>query len=415
VQIGIRDGWTTIQHHPVGRVIWDRHNLGIENARYIAFVHHLHEDEAVRMFGTKIKQEISEVYEKPSSLRVVKAIQYFDIGTDKTEPTEIWRLQSLGGRVLDVSQNKFGCLPFAHMQYMHPWGVRRPIGRVYLQKAGQEMRNAYERYQRLVLQRGPGFDAVDTAKLHPDDQAAFEEGELLAALRFEVPPMGKIGDYIQRVPAHEVPISLYKGLEMLDRNDPGESGISDADRANVTSSPRTLGEIEQAQAGADTQKEWSQRMYAGFLSRLFYKANAIAAKLHTAPTPLSINSYPVLFNEPGNAQSRLAYWLEPASWPDVNEDRLVRNSPMRRMQIAEAQWMPLKDDPYFNPIEVRRELLKGYGEKDVDRLLNPQAVAMMQGGSAMGSQMPLGAPMQPGMGQDPSMQGQPPQSAPTGA
>lgn len=402
VQIGVRDGWTTIQHHPIGRVIWDRHNLSVEKARYVAFVHHLSEDDAVSMFGNSIKKDVTDYALKPNGLRIVKAIQYFDMGMGKGEPTEMWRLQTLGGRILDVSPNKYGCLPFAHMEFIHLWGMRRNIGRIALQMSNQQMRNAYERYQRMVLERGPGFDAVDTGAMDPEDQAAFEGGELLPVLRFQVPPGGHIQNYIQRIGAHEVPASLYQGLEMLDRGDPGESGISDADRANVTSSPRTLGEIEMTQSGADTQKEWSQRQYAKFLSRLFYKANYISARLHTAPTPISINGIPMLLNDPMDPRSRLDYWLEPSTWPEVNEDRLTRNSPMRKMQIAQAKWSPLMADPYMNPVEVRKALLEGFGEKDVDRFINPMAMAQMQGAGGMGAGTPLGAPMDPAM-----QQGQP--------
>lgn len=397
VQIGIRDGWTTIQHHPLGRVIWDRHRLGITRARYIAFVHPLPEEEAVAMFGSDILKDVTTTgSQRPDGLRIVKAIQYFDMGMGTGTPTEIWKLNTMGGKTLDVSENHYGCLPFAHMEHIHLYGMRRPVGRINFQIADQVMRNAYERYLRLVLERGPGFDAVDTGKVNLEDQAALEEGELLALLRMEVPPMGKVGDYIQRYPAQEVPMTVYKGLELLDRNDPGNSGISDADRANVTSSPRTLGEIESVQAGADTQKEWSQRQYAHCLRRLFYKVNYIASKLHTAPTPLVIQGNPLLLNDIGNPRSNLSYWLDPATWPEVSEDSLIRNAPLRRMQVAQAKWAQFLADPIMNPVEVRREMLSEMGIKDVDRFLNQQAVAAMGGGQATND--PLGM-QQPALGQ----------------
>lgn len=403
VQIGVRDGWTCIQHHPVGRVIWDRHRLGVSRARYIAFIHHLSEDEAVAMFGNSIRKEVqvdTHTGSPTEHLPIVKAIQYFDMGLGDHDPTEIWRLQNLCGKVLDVSENEYGCLPFAHMEHIHIAGMRRHAGRWDFQVANQVMRNAYERYLRLVLERGPGFDAVDVGKMHPEDQEAFEDGELLAAMRFEVPPLGKIGDYIQRVPPHEPPQGLFAGLQYLDRMEPGESGISDADRANVTASPRTLGEIEQVQAGADTQQAWSERQYTAFLERLFHKANLIAAKLHRAPTVVSVNGVPFLINEPGVPQSNLEYWLTPQTMPKITEDAYSRANPLRRMQIADAKWMPLMQDPLMNPIEVRRALLMERGEKDVDKFLNQQAV---QGGMA---QPPvtmtdaMAQPMQPGMGQE---------------
>lgn len=378
VQIGVRDGWTVIQHHPLNRVIWDRHRLGISRARYIAFVHYLSEEEAVNMFGTAIRKDVQTTSVAGDTLRIVRALQYFDMGLGTHEPTEMWRLGGMAGKVLDVSDNPYGCLPAAHGEHFHIWGMRRAIGRIPMQAASQTMRNAYERYLRLVLERGPGFDAVDTGVMDPEDQEALESGEVLPALRFQVPPMGKISDYIQRVPPHEPPQGVYRGLEYLDRQDPGESGISDADRANVTSSPRTLGEIEQAQEGANTQQAWSQRQYAKFLSRLFYKANYIAAKLHTAPTTLTVSGLPFLANEPGVPQSNLEYWLTPHSWPVVNEDALAKESPLRKMQLGDAKWTKFLQDPYMQPLEVRKAILEAYGEKDPDRFLNPEAAMAMQ-------------------------------------
>jgi len=388
VQIGVRDGWTSIQHHPLCRVIWDRHRAGISRARYVAFVHHLSEEEAVAMFGNKVKEHAVTHNPQSSALRIVKCVQYFDMGLGQGKPTEMWRLNSLAGEVLDISENLYGCLPFAHYEHMHLFGMRRPVGRIDFQKADQELRNSYERYQRMVLERGPGFDAIDTANVDTDDLDAWTSGELLPMLRFQLPPMSKIADFIQRVPAHEVPQTLFKGLEYLDRMDPGNSGISDADRANVTSSPRTLGEIENVQAGADTQKEWSQRQYAHFLQRLFYKANYIAAQLHTAPTPVSINGAPFLLNDPESPQSRLDYWLTPHSWPVVNEDLLAKQNPLKRMQVAQGKWMPFLQDPMLNPVEVRKRLFADMGEKDPDALINQQMLAMMEGGMPMLQQAP---------------------------
>ena len=57
---------------------------------------------------------------------------------------------------------------------------------------------------------------------------------------------------------------------------------------------------------------------------------------------------------------------------------------MRKMQIAQAKWAPLLADPYMNPVEVRKALLEGFGEKDPDRFLNPMAVQAMQGGDGLG-------------------------------
>lgn len=384
LQIGVRDGWVCIQHHPLTRVIWDRHRLGVSRARYIAFVHNLSEEEAVAMFGTAIRKEIEDSASQPNSLRTLKAVQYFDMGLGENDPTEMWRLKTLGGRVLDVSENKYGCLPFAHYEHTHTFGMRRPEGRVSAQIPDQVMRNAYERYERLVLERGPGVDFVNTTGLNPQDADAWAEGELLPMVRMELGLAGKVSDNVLRVQAHEVPTTLYQGREYLDRMDPGNSGISDADRANVTSSPRTLGEVEEVQEGADTQKNLSQRKYADMLQRLFYKSNYIAAKLHTAPTPVSIDGIPFLLNDPEVPQSNVAYWLTPNSWPSVNEDLLARQNPLRKMQIAQGKWLALTADPIIgptlNPVEVAKTLIRdGYGEKDPERfLLTPEQMAMQQ-------------------------------------
>ena len=103
VQIGVRDGWTCIQHHPLGRVIWDRFRLGVSRSRFIAFVHILAEEEAVAQFGSSVKKDATEDSNSNHNSRTIKCIQYFDMGLGEGEPTEMWRLNGLAGKVLDVS------------------------------------------------------------------------------------------------------------------------------------------------------------------------------------------------------------------------------------------------------------------------------------------------------------------------
>lgn len=384
VQLGVRDGWVTIQHHPLSRVIWDRHRAGISRARWIAFVHYLSEEESVNRFGSKIKDELLAREMGGQSLRTLKAVQWFDMGLGKSEPTEQWRLNTFSGRVLDIGPNEFGCLPHAYGEYMSFWGMRRAMGRIEFQMSDQQLRNALERYQRLVLERGPGFDVFDVSNMDVEDQERLESGELLTALRYNLGPMEKVENYVMRVAPHNPPEGLFRILDSLDRRDPSVSGNSDADKANVTSSPRTLGEIETVQEGANIQKNWSSRQYARFLERLFFKANYIAAQHHTAPTAISINGAPYLLNDPGVPQTNIEYWLTPNSWPVVNEDLLTKQAPFRRMQIAQGKWMPFLQDQFMNPVEVRRRMLEEMGEKDVDRYLNADAVAMSQGQAGAG-------------------------------
>ncbi len=404
VQIGVKNGWTTIQHHPLCRTIWDRHRLGLTRSRFICFVHHLPVEEAKSLFGNSIEKEAGpDTFSLTSNneyIRVIKALQWFDMGLDGSEPTEMWRLRNMQGRVLDIGSNEYECLPFAHYEHMHLFGMRRPVGRGDFQIPDQEMRNGLERYWRLVLQRGPGFDAVDTDGMEEQDLEKLTSGELLTLIKYKLGISGgKVGDRINRVPAHEVPDALFRGLEYLDRMDPGNSGISDADRANITSTARTLGEIENVQQGADSQKQWSLRQFAQFQSRLWYKVNFIAAKLHTAPTPLSIMGKPILFNDPQSPQSSLDFWLTPCTRPVVNEETLERMDPLRRASIALGKWLPIVDSPILgpisNPVEILKEIVgPGFNEKDPDRFINPQALAMAQGQEQMGlTDVMAGGPM----------------------
>src|SRR3990167_5608576 len=407
VQIGIRDGWTVLQHHPLTRCIWDRHKLGITRARHVSFVHHLPEEEAVEMFGSKIKDQISESYANGLNvqpMRVAKLIQSFDMGLRKYNPTETWTLNTIGGPTLDISENKYGCLPFAHYQHVHLFGMRRPVGRIDFQIAGQDLRNGLERYMRLTLERGPAFDVADLNRLEPEDAEKLMNGELLSLLRLILPAGMKAEDVIHRYPAHELPLFLFELLAYQDRQSNTDGGSSDAGRGNLTQEKRTLGEVDLAQTGPNTQTQWAERQYAEFQARLWYKVNWIASRLHTAPTPLTIDGIPVLFNDPMEPRSSLSNFLSPASRPVVDEDSFQRQSPIRKVQFAQTKWTPFLADQVMNPIAIRREMLKDMGVKDPDRFLNPQAVQMMQGQPAgtMTDAMATG-----GMPQQAFPQGQP--------
>lgn len=376
VQIGIKEGKVEIMHHPLFNVVWDRHQWAIGRCRFICFVHHLPVETAVDMFGSKVKDKAVPLptvsdggagLASDSQLERVKVLEYYDMGIGKSEPTWCFRLNGFSGEILDISPNEYECLPFSFYQHIHFWGMRRPMGRIAMQFATQEMRNLVEQYIKTVLERGKPIDVIDTTSIDPDDVERMHAGEILGVVRTTGQDGAKPA--YARIPAVEVPGTAFNLLNLLDRELNAESGNSEADRANVTQFQRTLGEIERVQAGADIQTMWSRRQWARFLERLITKVVKIGAKFHVAPIELDVEGVNVLFNNPEEPRSALSYWLTEESSVVIAENTLTFSSPETMAQRALLLWGQFLNDPYFDPIAMRKKILLLMGEKDPDSLL----------------------------------------------
>ena len=375
VQVGVKNSRAHIQYHPTLNVIWDRHFWSPGRSRFIAFVHHLPVEMASAMFGSKVEKEATDTqstHYDSNPIRRVKVIEYFDMGLDGKEEgktTHAWFLNNLGGRVLDISENEYGCLPYAYYQHLHVPGMRRPIGRMDLQMATQESRNQVERYLRQILMRGSGLDIISADAANTEDVQRWLDGEVLPAIRIDSGTEQSVDALVKRLPPHEPPMGAFQYLQMLDRAQNTESGSSDADRANLSQVGRTLGEAQLRQQGADIQSAWSRKQYAEFLKQVISKATYIGSQFDTAPTMLDIDGKNVTFNDPANPQSLLSNWLSEPSRVVVNEDNLQYFDSQVDAQRKTALWMPFLNDPFTNPVELRKKIFKAMGEKDPAALL----------------------------------------------
>jgi hypothetical protein len=378
-QVVVKDGATTIEHVPITECIWDRHSLNPARSRFWARIHNLPVDVAKILYG-KLVEGHTRTYAghnhgEVHPLEVVRVIECFDVGIGKSEPTRTVFLDTLGGKVLDIGANDYECIPAAHYEHIQLWKMRRPMGRIEMQLASEEMRNALQRYIKLTLERGSGFDIMDTTGMNEDDLKALMDGVLLPLVKYDFTDGAKpAGSVVQRVSPQDIPNGVQYYMNLLDREQNTESGNSDADRANLTSTGRTLGEVQQAQAGADIQTAWSKRQYARFLQRLVAKAVKIGAMYDVAPVYLSVKNAPVLFNDPQNPNSAVGPFLETPSTVNISEDDLQYVSRDSRQTKAMQMWMTLMGNPIFDQVAVGKKIIESMGEKDVDQFIAQAAL-----------------------------------------
>lgn len=392
-QVLVKDGAVTVEHVPLTECIWDRHSLNPARSRFWARIHHLPVDVARQLYGKKVeghtRHHQSRNHGETHPLEVVRVIECFDIGIDGADPTRTVFLDSLGGAVLDLSANEFQCIPAAHYEHIQLWKMRRPMGRIELQLASEEMRNALYRYIKLTLERGSGFDVMETTGLNEDDLKDLADGVLLPLVRYDHTSDRPTNQVVSRIPAQDIPSGVFNYLSLLDREQNVESGNSDADRANLTQTGRTLGEVQQLQAGADIQTAWSKRQYARFLQRLIAKAVKVGSLFDVAPIYLNVKNAPVLFNDPSEPNSAIQPFLEVPSVVNVSEDDLQYVSRDQRQDMQMQRWMALQGNPVFDQVAIGKKIIESMGEKDVDQFIAQAALgatgeaAMDQGDASM--------------------------------
>jgi hypothetical protein len=384
VQIDAIDGRTIVRNHSPLNVLWDRHAGSVHRARHATIVHYISEEEAVDMFGSKAqghaidRQDHSSLSYLPS----VRLLEYVDMGIGKSEPTRAFILDSIDGKVMDIDENGLECIPISFYTHWHPYIQQYPSGRLDAQVSNQEMRNSLERYIKMSLERGSGYDLINTVGLNEDDLVDLLDGILSPVVKYDGDPEAMMASKVQRVDARDIPSGVFNFLSLLDRYQNTEGGNSDADQANLSQSSRTLGEIQQLQAGADIQTAWSQRQYARFLQDVIQKAVKVGSKLETQQVQLDINGVNVTFNDPQNMNSELARFLREYSRVIVSEDKFLYKSNEARRKASLEMWMAMKDDPYSNPLEVRREIYRAMDVRNPDKFI-AQEPAPQQPGNPM--------------------------------
>jgi hypothetical protein len=176
---------------------------------------------------------------------------------------------------------------------------------------------------------------------------------------------------LARISPQDIPSGVFNYMMLLDREMNTASGNSDSDRANLSREDRTLGQEQMKQQGADIQTAWSRRQYAEYLKQLIQKTIRIAAVKHTAPTTLTIEGQPILFNDPQNPNTYLARWLSKPSKVIVNEDAMQYQDPDAKAAMTLRLWGQFINDPFTNQIELRKFLFGQMGRRNVEEMVDP--------------------------------------------
>lgn len=378
VQIDTEDGNIVVRHHRLENVVWDKHANSPSHARYVACIHNLSQEDAVDRFGSDVIRHTTRFSPHPVTsapeIPRVRIVEFWSEPMGGFAGTHAFIANDLGGNILEIEENDLGCLPFAHAELFPIPGMSRAMGRLEMQKATQEMRNAVERYVKLTLARGSGFDVGDVSGMNEDDVDSLMRGEVLPFIRYESMDEKPIQSKVMRVPAQDIPSGAFNYLALLDRDQSPESGSSDGDRANLTPRATTLGEVNRVQSGADIQTSWSGRQYARFLERTIEKMVKCAAKWQKAPVTINAFGQKMALNDPTEPNSAIEPWLQELSRVIVSEDQVQFRDKKMQANDSVAFLSMFMQDPYIDPMVLRRKIFEARGEKNPDEFLIQQQV-----------------------------------------
>lgn len=394
VQIGLvsnpKTGFqrVTLKHIPAWQCVFDRHARHPAQARWVCFQHYLDPEDAVEMFGDVAEQHIVNLWDSSTStsFQVVRIYEYYDLGIGGAEPTMAVFLGSFKNEPFSVTENPFGCLPWASYVHFVAPGMRRPVGRIALQMSTQEGLNELERYIRSTIKRGAAVDIVDADALDESDLRQFNAGNPNIRIKRVSRTDTKVWE---RIPAHEIPQTILIAKDLYERQLTSESGVTDFDRGTGFSTQRTATETNLVDTRSQIQGSWSKRQAVLFYQRLFETVTKIAAQYDRDPVELDVFGTNVLVNNPEVPESSIAEFLREPSFIEIDQDSLdyrdVKAERAERLallnQIADAVQMGL-----VNPVWYATEKLKAIGETNEKEALNPQIQQMTQNAQMMQGQ-----------------------------
>lgn len=415
VQHMLKTNWKTgrqyvcLEHTPACTTFFDRHVAHPGASDFICFTKYIRKDRAYERFGkSKVEQYVHAYYGQEGRgtypVEAVKVYEYYDIGSESKLPTRAVIPEFFSNEPLEYEENVFELLPVSwHIHFLAPM-MRRPIGRVIMQTADEEILNIMEGWMTYVLKR-PAFDAVDLSSVDARSWNDYQRG-----LSHVVGITG--GDAtkaIQRVPGMELPASFMELRNWYEQQFNADSGTTDYDRGGMPEGDRTKYEVGQALARSDIPKAWSRKQALAFYRRTTMTLLELAKRFDRDPVMVDVFGYDILVNDPADPRIWLSEVLAEESDVKISEDSIdIEASEMRRAKRL-AELRELREaglvGTTVDPVWYTEEMLRAIGEKDPKE-------AMVPGLQQMQAQPPMGQPMMPPMA--PLEAGMPPGGAPPG-
>lgn len=379
-------------HRPATQVLWDPFARHPGRARYWAPVIYVPEDEALRRWGAKAEGYI-QTYMDPLTqrgLRALKVYWYEDVGDDDYAPS--WSIipKSFGEKPFEKKENPTGRLNGSYHYHWVAPGMRRPVGRIPLQTATQEVLNIMEARMLKTLKR-PDVDVLDFSVIDQKDYNLYLQGrrDFLTA---------RAGDPSKA--AHRLPGAIL-GAEFPVLHDwyeneyRGDSGTADYDFGAKPEGVNTLGEANLLDTRAQITNVWSRMQYLASQIRDVYMLLECAKVGDRDPLTLDIFGYNVPINDPSNPDSWIDNFLQEPSRIIIDEAALDTNlrDAKRAQRVAGLQAIaPLQATAGgpIDPIWFAEQMLEAaVGLTDPKEAFIPGVMGGQQGAA--------GAPLQPGV------------------
>lgn len=303
VQIGMRTNpltglqYTDVRHVPLLRTIWDRSESTISRSKYIAFAHYVPEDDAVEIYGSKVRQYAQTMVGSSmnDAYRTIRILEYFDIGFGKNGIASRALIPGdIHEKPLFVEDSFTDVLPVAQYEHFLPPGIDRAVGVVSMAMASQEQRNKIERILNDKIGRKQAT-IIKSDLLDADDLAQINRGA-------SVPVVQAVGNVLSGeevvwdIPGGSIEAIDMQLLQMTDQELNAILGVNDFDRGNQPDKDRTLGESQLIDARSKNNATWAMYQTTLMLQRAVEKVCHIAGIADTDQIQVSVEGFPIVIN-----------------------------------------------------------------------------------------------------------------------
>ena len=401
LEVGVRTDretglqYATFRHSPLVQTIKDAHEPDPAKWRYVAFAKYLAPEDAVKLYGKKNKAKIDgAVVEIDGDVcrKVVRVIDYYDIGYGNGDPTHIVFLGDVGGEILiGPEPNEDGVLPFVYGENVLLPGFKHHVGKILLQMAEQEARNVLEKAIQNTV-RDSGLDIVNTEKVDKEEyQRARRNGDTSVFAK-----AGNIADQeppINRIPPREVAATTFQYMQDLDRQLNAMSGTTDLEKGSQLNADRTLGEIQLVDQRSRQARGRMIRQTMHLYVRAVKMWERFARKYDRLPCNVSVLGAQMVFNDPSEPAGSFEMLFEDQSEIVISPQSLTQQDEQMKMQLRINQLALMRGDPMFDQRKVAEEIVKAMGE-DPAEFLAQQSSAQPMPGAIQGA--PAQIPIQQG-------------------
>lgn len=346
---------------PALHTLWDAHARHPGRSRYWAPVLYVPADEARRRWGKDPRVEgwIQKYYcqDSDTGVEALKVYWYEDVGSEDGEisPTISIIPVSFGEVPLAKYENPTGRLNMSYYVHWVTPGMRRPVGRIVLGSATQEVLNIMEDRMLRTLKR-PDVDILDLSGVNERDW-----NDYLAGRRTWVRSKGmEPAKVAQRIPGDRLHPEFPVIRDWYERQFNADSGTTDYDQGTQPNREVTLGEAERIDQRGQITNVWARLQYLASQIRSVDACLALAKAGDRDPVTLDVFGYNVPINSDDPA-SAISEFLDEPSRVYIDPDSLDSSAREARRERRKLDLMDLASSPAFelvNPVWFAEEMTK---------------------------------------------------------